>query len=142
MRSTNFRLAACLLLFPLLALAQADHDETHEHEQAPLQSDWLELVKGYRGEAVGAEMREIEDGEDGETREITLAIPKKAIRHPDEIEEVVVYGRKPEEPEPLNIEYEWLDDYDEDNYGLVIRLGKNSRWPIRLYMYSDPGFIR
>ena len=51
-------------------------------------------------------------------------------------------GRKPEKPEPLDISYEWLDDYDNDNYGLVIRLGKNSRWPIRLYLNSSPGFIR
>ena len=51
-------------------------------------------------------------------------------------------GRKPEEPEPLDITYEWVDDYDKDNYGLVIRLGKNTNWPIRLYMNSDPGFVR
>lgn len=106
----------------------------------PIQSDWLELVKGYKGETLGTEMREIEDGEDGRT--ITLAIPKESIEHPDSIEEVVVVGRKPEKPEPIPIEYEWLDDYENDNYGLVIRLGRNSRWPIRLYMNSDPGFTR
>ena len=109
-------------------------------EVKPLQSDWLELVKGYKGETLGTELREIND--DGETRTITLAIPKESISHPDEIEEVVVVGRKPEEPEPINIEYEWLDDYENDNYGLVIRLGKNSRWPIRFYLNSDPGFTQ
>lgn len=134
----NFRLMACALLLPLATLAQTEHDQ-HQHEAEPLESDWLELVKGYRGEAVGAEMREVSDGD---TQEITLAIPKSAIRHPDEIEEVVVYGRRPEKPEPLNIEYEWVDDYDNDNYGLIIRLGENSQWPIRLYMYSDTGFTR
>lgn len=106
----------------------------------PLQSDWLELVKGYKGDALGTELREIDDDEDGRT--VTLAIPKKSISHPDAIEEVVVVGRKPEEPEPLDISYEWLDDYENDNYGLVIRLGKDSRWPIRLYLNSGPGFIR
>lgn len=142
MRFSKLPLVACAILLPLLALAQNEHEEQHQHEAEPLQSDWLELVKGYRGDAVGAEMREIGDGDDDDTQQITLAIPKSAISHPDEIEEVVVYGRKPEEPEPLDIEYEWLDDYDNDNYGLVIRLGKDSRWPIRLYMYSDPGFTR
>ena len=123
-----------LLLVPPAVLAQTDNQ--------PLQSDWLELVKGYRGDAYGAQVRKIEDGEDKDTHKITLAIPKSAISDPDVIEEVVVYGRKPEEPEPLDITYEWLDDYDKDSYGLVIRLGKNSQWPIRLYMYSNTGFTR
>ena len=123
-----------LLLVPLAALAQTRNE--------PLESDWMELVKGSRDEAFGAELREIEDGDTADTRNITLAIPKSAISHPDAIEEVVVIGRKPEKPEPLDISYEWLDDYDNDNYGLVIRLGKDSNWPIRLYLNSDPGFMR
>jgi hypothetical protein len=67
------------------------------------------------------------------------------MNDPDTIEEVIVVGRhpdKPEPPEPLDITYEWLDDYENDNYGLVIRLGKNSKWPIRLYLNSAPGFVR
>lgn len=128
------QLGICLLLLlPLVMPARGEDVE-------PIESDWLELVKGYKGETLGTELREIDD--DGDIRTVTLAIPKKSISHPDEIEEVVVVGRKPEEPEPLEIDYEWLDDYDNDNYGLVIRLGKNSRWPIRLYLNSDPGFIR
>ena len=123
-----------LLLFPLAALAQTSNE--------PLESDWMELVKGSRDEAFGAELREIEDSDSGEDHKITLAIPKSAISHPDAIEEVVVIGRKPEKPEPLDITYEWLDDYDSDNYGLVIRLGKDTNWPIRLYLNSGPGFIR
>lgn len=142
MEKMKFRsmLAGAVLLVPMAVFAQQQQPAAQPAE--PLQSDWLELVKGYRGDSVGAEMREIEDGDTEETQKITLAIPKSAIIHPDAIEEVVVYGRKPEEPEPLDITYEWLDDYDDDNYGLVIRLGKNSRWPIRLYMYSDTGFTR
>ena len=123
-----------LLLIPLTALAQTSSE--------PLESDWLELVKGSRDEAFGAELREIEDSDSGDGHKITLAIPKSAISHPDAIEEVVVIGRKPEKPEPLDITYEWLDDYDSDNYGLVIRLGKDTNWPIRLYLNSGPGFIR
>lgn len=126
--------ASALLLAPLLAFAQASSET--------LETDWLELVKGYRGETMGAELVEIEEGETAGEQEITLAIPKTAISHPDAIEEVVVIGRKPEKPEPLDITYEWVDDYDKDNYGLLIRLGKNTNWPIRLYMNSDPGFVR
>jgi hypothetical protein len=135
MRTPHWRVffIRLLLLSPLAMLAQGEDVE-------PVQSDWLELVKGYKGETLGTEMREIED--DGENRTVTLAIPKESISHPDSIEEVVVVGRKPEELEPLEIEYKWLDDYDDDNYGLVIYLGRNSRWPIRFYLNSDPGFVR
>ena len=126
-------LISILLLAPLAALGQSD--------QEPLQSDWLELVKGARGEAMGVEMREVE--EESGTRKLTLSIPKSSMEHPDSIEEVVVIGRKPEKPEPLfDISYEWVDDYDNDNYGLVIRLSKDSNWPIRLFMYSNTGFTR
>lgn len=127
-------LACAALLLPLASLAQT--------EPEALQTDWLELVKGYRGDKVGAEVVEIEDGATADTQKVTLAIPKKALWDPEDMEEVVVVGRKPEDPEPLDITYEWVDDYDNDNYGLVIRLGKNTRWPIRLYMNSEPGFIR
>ena len=126
--------ASVVLLAPLLAFAQTGSET--------LETDWLELVKGYRGETMGAELVEIEEGDTADVQEITLAIPKTAISHPDAIEEVVVIGRKPEKREPLDITYEWVDDYDKDNYGLVIRLGRNTNWPIRLYMNSDPGFVR
>lgn len=135
MRGFNLRtfFAGVMILFALPLLTVAEDIQ-------PVQSDWLELVKGYKGETLGAEMMEIEDSEQGRT--VTLAIPKESIDHPDTIEEVVVVGQKPEELEPLEIEYEWLEDYDNDNYGLVIYLGSNSRWPIRLYLNSGPGFVR
>jgi hypothetical protein len=123
-----------VLAIPLFVFAQTD--------PAALESSWLELVKGYKGDALGAELVAIEDGDVEGTQKITVAIPKKAMGHPDEIEEVVVIGRKPEKRKPLDISYEWLDDYDKDNYGLVIRLGKNTKWPIRLYINSEAGFIR
>jgi hypothetical protein len=123
-----------LLALPLLLVAQ--------DEALPLQSGWMELVKGQRDPATGVEMREIEEENAGETRTVTLSIPKTSMNHPDTIEEVVVVGRRPEKPEPLDISYEWLDDYDNDNYGLVIRLGKDSNWPIRLYLDSSPGYVR
>ena len=87
------------------------------------------------------ELREIENGDSGEPRKVVLAIPKTAIENPDAIEEVVVVGRKPEEPEPMDIRYEWLEDLDGENYGLLIHLTEDSQWPIRLFMSSKDGFI-
>lgn len=135
MRTNHFRrsLFGWLLLIPLAAVAQGD--------KQPLESDWMQLVKGYRDKDTGVEMREVEYGKEAGARTITLAIPKSSRINPDDIEEVVVVGRRPAKPEPLDISYEWLDDYDNDNYGLVIRLGRDSNWPIRLFLDSSAGFI-
>ena len=139
MSKINHKLTAALLAAVLgvsVLPASAEEDPPE-----PLETDWLKLVKGYRGGAVGAELREIEERQGGDTRKVVIAIPKTAIEHPDAIEEVVVVGQKPPKREPSEISYQWLDDYDEENYGLVIRLSKDTQWPIRLYMRSDEGFI-
>lgn len=126
---------ACgLLLFLVAAIGHSDDSAMH--------TGWMELVKGTRDGTIGAQLVEIEDGDTADTQKITLAIPKKSIGDPGAIEEVVVIGRAPEKSEPLDITFEWVSDYDSENYGLVIRLGRNTNWPIRLYFNSDPGFIR
>ncbi len=123
-------LLAALACLPLLA------------EEVSLTSDWMELVKGQKDASTGVELRDIEPGEVAGTRTVTLAVPKSAVRDPDDIEEVVVVGKKPGEVElpKVDIKYKWVRDYDSDNYGLVITLGEGN-WPIRLYMNSSPGYI-
>ncbi len=139
MRPRNFWAAtACALLLVLPAIvARAEDGAVH--------TGWMELIKGSRDNTVGAEVVGVETGDAAGTQTITLAIPKKSIANPADIEEVVVMGQrpeKPEKPEPLDITYKWAADYDKDNYGLVIRLSRNTNWPIRLYMNSNPGFLR
>ncbi|MBA6411845.1 hypothetical protein H2508_01815 [Parahaliea sp. F7430] len=107
------------------------------------QSDWMELVKGYKGKQLGAELRDIQAEDAFGRQAITIAIPKSAIAHPDTMEEVRVIGRRPEAIEfefPLEFSYEWVADYDNDYYGLVLHLGKDARIPFRLYMESRTGF--
>jgi hypothetical protein len=114
-------------------------------ETVTQKSDWLELVKGYKGKALGAELREIEPEEEFGTQSITIAIPKSAIADPDTLEEVRVVGRRPDKFDlefPLEFTYEWVDDYDNDYYGLVIHIGKDDNVPLRLYMDSRSGFVR
>lgn len=114
-------------------------------DDGAVQSGWIELVKGAKEATLGAELVEIKAGDTADAQTITVAIPKTAIANPDEIEEIVVLGQrpeKPEKPEPLDITFEWAGDYDADNYGLIIRLRRNTNWPIRLYMNSTPGFVR
>jgi hypothetical protein len=130
-----------LMRYPLVALALLSLSVLAAE---PIESDWLELVKGYKGATMGAEVMAVEEGESADTQKVTIAIPKEAIGDPNTIEEVLVVGRmpdKPEPPQPIPVTFEWVDDYDNDNYGLVIRLGKGN-WPIRLFMNSDAGFAR
>lgn len=132
MNAYNKLLVAGLVLLAPLVMAQ---------EGTSLESSWIEFVKGSKDATMGVELHDIQPGDREGTRKVTLRVPKDAISHPDEIEEVVVVARRPEEPEPLDIEYQWLYDYDNDNYGLVIQVGEFD-WPIRLYMNSSPGYVR
>jgi len=135
MRHTIRTLVAVAALAPMSGLAQ---------EGTSLESDWIELVKGHKGETLGLELRDIQVNEGDGTRTVTLAVPKDSIDDPDTIEEVVVRARGPQQAEPqppLPVRFQWLDDYDADNYGLVIRLGEGN-WPIRLYLNSSPGYVR
>lgn len=121
-------IAAALLLSCGAGAASADEG---------MESSWLELVKGYRGDAMGAELMDIEENEADATRKVTFAIPKQSMANPDEIEEVLVIGKMPEKSEPIDVRYEWVRDYDDDNYGLIIHLGSENNWPIRLFMNAS-----
>ena len=129
-------------IFLLLTVSSAYSSEDS------VETGWMELVKGSRDSSVGAEVVKIEEGDAVGMQKVTLAIPKDSIADPNEIEEVLVIGKRPqgsvevENTKPVNITYEWVTDYDSENYGLIIRLGKNTNWPIRLYMNSEPGFVR
>jgi hypothetical protein len=127
--------AFLLILLPAALPAQTE-------EGLSLQSDWMELVKGQRDSELGAEVRDVGPGEEAGTQKITLSIPKASVGNRDDIEEVLVVGRRPEKFElPLKVQWKWLDDYDNDNYGLVIYLSEDSNWPIRLYLNSEAGFL-
>jgi|AntAceMinimDraft_5_1070358.scaffolds.fasta_scaffold06345_6 hypothetical protein len=143
MRSDRlFRSIAATALYSLFTLAFAVAAQPYGET---LETGWLELVKGSRDSTMGAQLIEIEQGDTADEQKITLAIPKKSLADPGAIEEVLVIGQRlpaTEKSRPIKIQYEWVSDHDPDNYGLIIRLGKNTNWPIRLYMNSEPGFRR
>ena len=39
------------------------------------------------------------------------------------------------------LETEWVDDYDNDHYGLLVKLRSDQKVPIRLFMSSGDGFL-
>lgn len=119
-----------------VALTQAVSSET----------GWLELVKGHLDEDSGAGVLAVEPGDVEGERKVTLAIPKTELSvSPGELEEVRVIGRRPE-PFDLDVlpdfRYEWVEDYDNDHYGLIIHLRDDGSMPLRLYMESSTGYLR
>jgi len=132
-----------LCRFRTIALGAAFFVAAAGAQESLRQSDWIELVRGHTDAAMGLEVVEIDEEESPGTRKVTLAVPKTIVGERDDIEEVVVVGRRPERwtPELIDFSYEWVDDYDNDRYGLVIRIGKESNWPIRLFLNAAPGFV-
>jgi len=108
-----------------------------------MQTGWLELVKGHIGDGVGAEIRDVRrDPESGE-RHVMVAIPKAALLDNRAIEEVRVIGRAPDRVE-INLpdfETEWVDDYDNDFYGLLLRLKDGPETPVRLFLSTRGGVL-
>lgn len=133
------RLARSLCFCAAIALAPAALAQPVSSE-----TGWLELVKGHLDADSGTGVRAVEPGEVEGERKITLAIPKARLGvAPGDLEEVRVIGRR---PEPLDLmpdfRYEWVADYDNDYYGLIIHLRDDGSMPLRLYMESSTGYIR
>ena len=127
-----------LLLVGVFAFACVAQEE----DTFGLETDWLEFVKGHKGGTMGAEVREADTMPEGKGSRLVIAIPKVSMADPSQIEEVRVVGQAPEEIDFFpEFEYEWVDDYDNDFYGLVIRFSEDTKWPIRLFLDSNAGFV-
>lgn len=125
------------LLLPL-AHAQTDADL--------LKTDWMELVRGYQDAESGVQVREVvKDSETGAVK-VQIAVPKARMGEVQEMEEVRVVGQRPGEFELKQwlpeFEYEWVDDYDNEFYGLLVRFTEKQKTPLRLYFSSDSGFLQ
>jgi len=105
-----------------------------------LETDWLELKEGHKGEKIHAKVHRIklpELGGDG-GQHVTVSIPKDELESTDKVHEVVVVGKRGDKEEALSgTSYEWAEDYENDNYGLIIKLKQMENYPIRVYLKSD-----
>ncbi len=125
MQYTTLKTLLCALL--LAPLVQA----------AELQTDWIEPTAGQSEKALGVSVKSVEADESGDSK-VTLSIPKSSVGGEGDIEEVTVVGQKPDKTEQrLDIRHEWVADYDKDNYGLVLYLGKDGQVPLRLYLKAE-----
>lgn len=125
MKKFLYSCAALLFSTPLLAL----------------DTGWLELEEGHIDNQSGSSVRSVTQQDDKQI--ITVAIPKSQLKRDNKgLEEIVIIGRRQKDAkeEPLlDVSYEWANDIEGDNYGLIIKLKHNSKMPIRLHFARDEG---
>lgn len=71
---------------------------------------------------------------------ITVAVPKEKLnKSKEDIDEIIVIGQRKQERESLlkNASYEWADDFENGDYGLIIKLNDNSKMPLKLQFSTD-----
>ncbi|OUS10859.1 hypothetical protein A9Q89_10310 [Gammaproteobacteria bacterium 53_120_T64] len=104
------------------------------------ETDWLELKEGYEGQKIHAKVKRIElpelGGDGGQ--HVTVSIPKNQLASTDKVHQVLVVGKRGDKEETLSgVHYEWADDYENDSYGLIIKLDTLENFPIRVYLKDD-----
>lgn len=113
-------------------------------EPVASQTGWLELVKGHLDQESGTTVADVQPGDQAGTRKVTLYIPRQTLSgHEGDIEEVRVVGQRPGGGIDIQLpdfRYEWVDDYENDYYGLVIHLRDDGSLPLRLYLESSTGY--
>lgn len=113
-------------------------------EPVTSQTGWLELVKGHLDQESGTTVADVQPGDEAGTRKVTLYIPRQTLSgHEGDIEEVRVVGQRPGDGVDIQLpdfRYEWVDDYENDYYGLVIHLRDDGSLPLRLYLESSTGY--
>ncbi|OUS02804.1 hypothetical protein A9Q90_08940 [Gammaproteobacteria bacterium 54_18_T64] len=105
-----------------------------------LETGWLELKEGHQGQKIKAKVQRIklpELGGDG-GQHVTVTIPRDALENTDKVHQVVVVGKRGDQEEILpGVRYEWAEEYENNNYGLIIKLDKLENYPIRVYLNDD-----
>lgn len=122
---------AAVLLFPMTAFSQS----------MGMESDWLELVKGHRDGKSGAQVMDIKEDPSTGHRTAMIKVPKVVLLSETDMEEVKVVAKMPEKAEMPDLlpefESEWVDDYDNDHYGLLVKLKSDQKIPFRLFFSAD-----
>ncbi|MFT4769265.1 MAG: hypothetical protein ACI8RN_002408 [Glaciecola sp.] len=122
---------ALLALSPLMGFAQS----------LGMESDWLELVKGQRDGKSGAQVMDVKQDPSTGFQTVMMKVPKVVMASDYDMEEVRVVGQAPEETEMPDLlpelETEWVDDYDNDHYGLLVKFRSDQKIPFRLFFSAD-----
>src|SRR6056297_822195 len=135
-RNGTFLAAAASLLLFMAVGARGDE---------LLQTNWIEMVRGFQDADSGIRVREVTQDDSGATH-LQIAIPKVGMAGVMDMEEVRVIGQRPQEFEFRNLlpelEYEWVDDYDNNFYGLLVHFKGGPKTPLRLFFSAESGFLQ
>lgn len=123
-RIRNLSLLALLAALPVYA--------------AELKTEWIEPKEGFSEQILGARIKSIESLPGDEGQRVTIEIPRESMTEAESMQEIVITARQPDQSESIiKVRHEWVNDYENDFYGLVLYLGKNSNLPIRIYLKSE-----
>lgn len=120
---------AILFVFAVSILASANAQTPTSTTHS---TGWLTTDPGSKENTLGAHVVSVESNESATI--IELEVP---LATPNTIEEVTVIGRQPEEDIEQTEQAEWLQAYENGNYGLRIHLGKSSGFEFRLQFAND-----
>lgn len=105
---------------------------------AELQTEWIEPTAGFSEQALGARIKSIEAMPGDEGQKVIIEIPRESMTQEESMQEIVVTARQPDQSESeIKVRHEWVKDYENDFYGLVLYLGKNNDLPFRIYLKSN-----
>ncbi|KJS04594.1 MAG: hypothetical protein VR73_14330 [Gammaproteobacteria bacterium BRH_c0] len=105
---------------------------------AELKTEWIEPREGFAEQTLGARIKSVETMPGDQGQRVTIEIPRGSMTEEESMQEIVVTARQPDQSESeIEVRHEWVKDYQNDFYGLVLYLGKNSNLPIRIYLKSS-----
>ena len=123
----------CVLTIGLLAPANAQTPSTSLTDTTLSDTTgWLTTDAGSKESTLGAHVISVDSDENATI--IELEVP---VATPNTIEEVTVIGRQPEEDLEQIQQAEWLQAYENGNYGLRIHLSKSPGFEFRLKFANE-----
>lgn len=105
---------------------------------AEVQTEWIAPREGFTESGVGARIKSIEALPADEGQRVTIEIPRSAVAEGEIVQEIIVTAQRPDKTEsPVSVRHEWVADYENDYYGLVLYLGSKEQTPLRIYLKSE-----
>ncbi len=103
-----------------------------------VESSWLSVVQGFKGERLGAEIVSVFNEREGDMRKVRISIPRAEEK---EIEEVLVIGRRGDVDYTIKLDQpvEVIKDFENGKSGIVIHLGEKAPFKLLInYIEHHP----
>ncbi|MFL0803600.1 MAG: hypothetical protein K6L81_07765 [Agarilytica sp.] len=110
------------ICFPFMSAALAEESNA---PQLRVESDWLDMARGFKGGKLGLEVVSVSTDNESALNTVKVALPKYEER---EIEEVLVIGRRGGVDYTIKLDQpvEVIRDYENGRSGIVVHLGEKT----------------